>query len=129
MSRANWLIFALEPKLELYTETLILHSGSKFLCFVVHFYKYFWFCYQTGFVSKKVYAVIWSVLEITSLKPSLVSRQLKNQTNIKWKVKDSSDFIINFTLSIYIQVHGAEIASRIISVSCVLLVVQHITYT
>ena len=37
----NRLIFALEPKLELDAETLVLHSGPKFLCFVVHFYKYF----------------------------------------------------------------------------------------
>ena len=63
----NWLIFALEPKLELDAETLILHSGPKFLCFVVHFYKYFWFWYQTKIVSEKVYAVIWPILEMTSL--------------------------------------------------------------
>ena len=64
----NQLIFALEPKLELDAETIVLHSGPKLLCFVVHFYKYFWFWYQTGIVSEKVYAVVWSVLEISSLK-------------------------------------------------------------
>ena len=63
----NWLIFALDPKQELDAESLVLHSSPK-LCFVVHFYKYFWFWYQTKIVSKKVYAVIWPVLEITSLK-------------------------------------------------------------
>ena len=63
---ANQLFFALDPKHKLDAETLVLHSGPKFLCFVVHFYKYFWFWYQTEIVSKKVYAVIWPVLEITS---------------------------------------------------------------
>ena len=64
----NRLIFALDPKLELDAETLVLHSGPKFLCLVVYFYKHFWFWYQTGIVSEKVYAAIWPVLEITSLK-------------------------------------------------------------
>ena len=64
---ANRLIFALDPKLEMDTETLILHSGQKFMCFVVHFYEKFWFWYQTGIVPKKVYAVIWPLLEISSL--------------------------------------------------------------
>ena len=64
----NWLIFALDPNLELDAETLIFHSGPKFLCFLVDFYKYFWFWCQTEIVSEKVYAVIWPVLEITSLK-------------------------------------------------------------
>ena len=67
MLGANRLIFALDPKLEMDAETLVLHSGPKFLCFVVYFYKYFWFWYQTEIVSEKVYAVIWPVLEITSL--------------------------------------------------------------
>ena len=61
----NRLIFVLDPKLELGAETLFLHS---FLCLVVPFYKYFWFWCQTEIVSEKVYAVIWPVLEITSLK-------------------------------------------------------------
>ena len=65
---ANRLIFALDPKLELDAETLVLHSGPKFLCLVVHFYKYFWFWCQTRLVSEKVYAAFWLVLEITSLK-------------------------------------------------------------
>ena len=64
----NWLIFALDPNLELDAETLVFHSGPKFLCFVVYFNKYFWFWYQTEIVSEKVYAVIWLVFEITSLK-------------------------------------------------------------
>ena len=64
----NWLIFALDPNLELDAETLVFHSGPKFLCFLVDFYKYFWFWCQTEIVSEKVYAVIWPVLEITSLK-------------------------------------------------------------
>ena len=64
----NRLIFALDPKLEVDAETLVLHSGPKFLCLVVYFYKHFWFWYQTGIVSEKVYAAIWPVLEITSLK-------------------------------------------------------------
>ena len=63
----NQLIFALDPKLELDTETLVLRLGPKFLCFVVHFYEYFWFWYQTEIVSKKVYAMVWLVLEITAL--------------------------------------------------------------
>ena len=50
-------------------ETLVLHSGPKFTCLVVYFYKYFWFWCQTGIVPEKVYAAIWPVLEITSLKP------------------------------------------------------------
>ena len=70
MFGANRLIFALDPKRKLDAETLVLHSGPKFLCFVVHLYKYFLFWYQTENVSKKVYAVIWPVLEITSLKSS-----------------------------------------------------------
>ena len=65
---ANRLIFALDLKLDMDAETLVLHSGPKLLCFVVCFYKYFWFWFQTEIVSEKVYAVIWPVLEITSLK-------------------------------------------------------------
>ena len=30
----NWLIFALDPKVEMDTETLVLHSDQKFICFV-----------------------------------------------------------------------------------------------
>ena len=67
MLGANWLIFALDPKYELDAETLVLHSGSKSLCFLVHSHMYLWFWYQTEIVSKKVYAVILPVLEITSL--------------------------------------------------------------
>ena len=69
----NWLIFALDPKLKLDTETLLLHSGPKFLRFVVYFYKYSWFRYQTEIVPEKVYAVIWPVLEITSLKSAVTA--------------------------------------------------------
>ena len=65
---ANRLIFALDPKLEMDTETLVLHSGQKFMCFVVQFHENFRFWYQTGNVPKKVYAVIWPLLEISSLK-------------------------------------------------------------
>ena len=36
MLGANRLIFALDPKCELDAETLILPSGPKFSCFVVH---------------------------------------------------------------------------------------------
>ena len=68
----NWLIFTLKPKLELDAETLILHSGPKVLCFVVPFYKYLWFWYQTEIGFEKVYAVIWPVLEITSLNALLL---------------------------------------------------------
>ena len=68
----NRLIFALDPKLKLDAETLILHSVPKFLYFVEHLYKYFWFWYQTEIVSDKTYAVIWSVSEITSLKSSIL---------------------------------------------------------
>ena len=53
MLGANQPIFALDPQRKLDAETLVLHSGSKFLCFVVYFYKYFWFWYQTDIVSKK----------------------------------------------------------------------------
>ena len=67
----NRLIFALDPKQELDAESLVLHSGPKFLCFVVDFYKYFWFWYQTENVSEKVYAAILPVLEITSLNTNL----------------------------------------------------------
>ena len=35
----NWLIFALESKLEKAAETLVLHLGPKFMCLVVHFDK------------------------------------------------------------------------------------------
>ena len=68
----NWLIFALDPNLELDAETLVFHSGPKFLCFLVDFYKYFWFWCQTEIVSEKVYAVIWPVLEISSLNIILI---------------------------------------------------------
>ena len=64
----NQLIFALDPKLELDAETLVFHSGPKYLCFVVHFHKYFRFWYKTEIMSEEVYAVIWPFLEITSLK-------------------------------------------------------------
>ena len=58
MLGGNENIFALEQKLELDAETIVLHSGPKFLCFVVPFYKYLWFWYQTEIDSEKVYAVI-----------------------------------------------------------------------
>ena len=79
----NWLIFALDPNLELDAETLVFHSGPKFLCFLVDFYKYFWFWCQTEIVSEKVYAVIWPVLEITSLK---VSKSMCNARNFGQKL-------------------------------------------
>ena len=75
----NWLIFALDPNLELDAETLVFHSGPKFLCFLVDFYKYFWFWCQTEIVSEKVYAVIWTVLEITSLKPKFIKSLLEDE--------------------------------------------------
>ena len=59
--------FSLDGKLKL-AETFVLHSGSKVLCLVVHFQKEFQFLWQTGVVPEKVYASIFSVLEITSLK-------------------------------------------------------------
>ena len=70
MLGANRLIFALDPKLEMDTETLVLPSGQKFMCFVVQYHENFRFWYQTGNVSEKVYAVIWPFLEISSLKLS-----------------------------------------------------------
>ena len=82
----NWLIFALEPKLELDAETLILHSGPKFLCFVVHFCKYFWFWCQTEIVYVNVYAAILAVLGITSLKmfelPAMDTLACNNKTTL-----------------------------------------------
>ena len=80
MLGAIWL--TLDQKLELAAETLVLHSGPKFMCLVVHFDKYFWFWYQTRIVPEKVYAAIRPVLEITSLKNYL--GQLKEQ--IRWFV-------------------------------------------
>ena len=76
MLGANWHIFALDLKLDMDAETLVLHSGPKFLCFVVHFYKYIWFWYQTEIVSEKVYAVIWPVLKINSLKFKALSKYI-----------------------------------------------------
>ena len=67
MNWANQLIFALDPKLEMDTETLILHSGQIFMCFVVQFHENFRFLYQIGNVPEKVYGVIWSPFEICSL--------------------------------------------------------------
>ena len=67
---ANRLIFALDPKLEMDTETLVLHLGQKFMCFVVHFYEKFLLWHQTRIVPEKVYAMIWLLLEISSLKAS-----------------------------------------------------------
>ena len=68
------LIFVLDPKVELDAETLDLHSGPKFLFFVAYFHRYFW--YQTEIVPEKVYAVIWPVLEIASLKVSMGTDRL-----------------------------------------------------
>ena len=79
MLGANQLIFALDPKVKLDTETLVLHSGPKILCVLVHSNMYFWFMYQTEIVSKKVYAVIWPVLEITSLNSFAVYLTLKDK--------------------------------------------------
>ena len=67
MLGANRPIFALDPKLDMDAETQVFHPGPKFLCFTLYFYWYFWFWYQTEIVPEKVYAVIWPVLEITSL--------------------------------------------------------------
>ena len=67
MLGAIWLIFALDPKLKTAAEALIFQSGPKFLCFVVQFYKKFWFWCQTRIVPEKTYAKIWPVLEITPL--------------------------------------------------------------
>ena len=72
----NGLIFALDPKLEMDTETLVLQSGQKFMCFEVHFCEKFWFWHQTGIVCEKVYAVVWPLLEISSL-------------NLYWKLKNN----------------------------------------
>ena len=41
----NQLIFALDPKLKMDTEVLILHSGQKFMCFVKQFHEKFGFWY------------------------------------------------------------------------------------
>ena len=100
----NWLIFALDPNLELDAETLVFHSGPKFLCFLVDFYKYFWFWCQTEIVSEKVYAVIWSVLEITSLKfhyktsttattKMNLMQQCKKMIDLRWNFDNST---VNF---------------------------------
>ena len=59
--------FALDPKLEMDTETLVLHLGQKFMGFVAHFHKKFWFWYKTGILPEKVYAAIWPISEISSL--------------------------------------------------------------
>ena len=67
MLGASRLIFTLDPKQELDAETVVLRSGQKFSCFVVHFCKYVCFGYKRKIVSKKVYALIWPVLEIASL--------------------------------------------------------------
>ena len=48
-------------------ETVVFHSGPKFMCFVVQFYEKFWFWFQTRIEPKNVYAEIWPVLEIASL--------------------------------------------------------------
>ena len=58
---------ALDRKLEMDTKTLVLQSGQKFMCFIVHFYEKFWFWHQTGIVPENVYARIWQLLEITFL--------------------------------------------------------------
>ena len=55
MLGANRLIFALDPKHKLDADTLVLHSGPKCLCLVVHLYKYFSFWYQTEIVPEKAY--------------------------------------------------------------------------
>ena len=89
MLGANRLIFALDPKLEMDAETLVLHSGPKFLCFIVYFYKYFWFWYQTEIVSEKVYVVIWTVLEITSLK-ALRVKEMRHILNFRVKSNQNS---------------------------------------
>ena len=59
--------FCLGPKMEMDTETLISHYGQIFMCFVVQFHENFRFWYQTGNVPDKVYAVIWSPLDTSSL--------------------------------------------------------------
>ena len=41
MLGANPIIFALDPKLDMNAETLVLYSSPKFLCLLVNFYKYF----------------------------------------------------------------------------------------
>ena len=63
-----WLIFALNPKLKTTAETFVFQSHKKFLCFVIQFHDKFWFWCQTRILSKKVYAGIYPLLEITSLK-------------------------------------------------------------
>ena len=65
-------------------ETLVLCSGPKLTCLVVHFHKYFWFWCQTGIVPEKVYAAIWPVLEITSLKETKGSNLI---FHMKWNIK------------------------------------------
>ena len=49
------------------TDTLVLHLGQKFMYLVVQFHENFRFWYQTGNVPDKVYAVIWSPLDTSSL--------------------------------------------------------------
>ena len=93
MLGAIWLIFALDPKLKTAAEALIFQSGPKFLCFVVQFYKKFWFWCQTRIVPEKIYAKIWPVLEITSLKclfPSLIDATYLSMWTIRFPTLPTS---------------------------------------
>ena len=86
--------FCLGPKVKLNTETHVLHSAPKFLYFLVHFYTYCWFWYQTEIVPEKVYAVIWPVLEITSLKVSMFSDFLDHKIGFTWLYAGYSVFYL-----------------------------------
>ena len=55
-----WLIFALDPKVEMENETLVLDSVSKLMCLVVATFSLIvLISVPTGIVYKKVYVAIW----------------------------------------------------------------------
>ena len=103
---ANWLIFALDPKLEMDTDTLVLHSGQKFMCFVVQFHEKFRFWNQIRIVPEKVYAVIWPLLEISSLKVSFCKKSTLTGLS-------STPIIFFIELSLWRQVHDINLVTSI----------------
>ena len=63
----NQLVFTLDPRFELDTETLILHLGSKIHALGSTILKSLLILVQNKNFVRKSHGLIWPILEITSL--------------------------------------------------------------
>ena len=82
MLREKLVIFALDPKLDWATLTLVLASAQKFLWLVVHFDKKFLILVWNRNCARKYCSGIWPFLEIHTLKYFVKSLFLELHSNL-----------------------------------------------